>query len=76
MVSAFNGHSQIVQLLLASGADPNLQLSSGITALIAACHAANCLGSVELLVMSGADLSIVGSIGLTALDVAADRGHK
>ena len=66
---------EVVQLLLAGEADPNLRNSNGMSALISACIV-GCLESVELLLMYGADPSLPGPGGLTALDIAAYEGHK
>ena len=66
---------QVVQLLLTSGADPNLQDPNGYTALMCACYM-GCLESVELLLTNGADPSLLAPGGLTALNIAASKDHE
>ena len=66
---------EVVQLLLAGEADPNLRNSNGMSALISACIV-GCLESVELLLMYGADPSLQTPDGVTALDLAASNGHE
>ena len=67
MVAAEYGHDAVTELLLAYGADPNIQNPSGSTAL----HYARKSGVVELLLNAGADPNIRNNYGQTALDEAA-----
>ena len=74
MAPCFYEHPKLVQLLLASEADPNLLNSDGISALMIACLR-GCLESVELLLMYDADPSLQTLKGVTALDMASFLGH-
>ena len=75
MLVCFKQNPQVVQLLMTSGADPNLQTSDGgYTALMYTCHV-GCFESAELLLMYGANPSMLSYDGLTALNIAAFLGH-
>ena len=70
-----NGHKETVELLLNSGADPNIQNKFGQTALIMA----SCEGHteiIELLLNSGADPNIQNKFGRTALYCASCKEYK
>ncbi len=75
MAAALKGYSDIVQALLAAGADPNLVFNAknanmaGRTALMAATHNKH-KDIVALLLASGADPNIKDKSGKTALDYA------
>lgn len=65
----------LVRVLLAHGADFNLQNKDGITALMMSSYNGH-TEIVELLIEHGADMHVVTSIGMTALRVSTDKGHK
>ncbi len=72
--AAFRGFSDIVELLLAKGADPNIKGGPGVTPLMQAAmngHATVC----SLLVAKGANINEPDNEGLTALHKAASDGH-
>ena len=79
MFACFFTRPEVVQLLLAGGADPNLLSYNGtctcISALMFACHG-GCLESVELLLMYSADPSLQTPDGLGTLEMAACNGHE
>lgn len=71
-------HKDIVQLLLAKGADVNAKSNSGSTALIYASMAnptANQREVVQLLLANGADVNAKSEDGWTALMDASARGN-
>jgi len=73
-VAASNGHGNVVEVLLAAGADANIQSNVGETAL----HiAARCGYSsvVRILLKASADVHLKDNDGYTALHAAASRGH-
>jgi ankyrin repeat protein len=74
-------HKEIVQLLLAAGADVHAEersdrFSPGGTVLIAAASEPNSEEIVRLLVDAGADVDACTAGGSTALMMAAERGDK
>lgn len=72
--AAAAGHVKIVNLLLKSGADPNVREQGGYTPL----HAAAQNGDNEMirkLLYGGADLDIKSQDGKTPLDLAIEAGH-
>jgi ankyrin repeat protein len=72
--ASWNGHSQVVQLLLAAGAKVDATAGSGQTPL----HAASSNGHsqvVQLLLQKGANPQLRSRSGLTALDEAALYGE-
>ena len=75
MVACSFNECEVVQLLLAGEADPNLLSYEGISALMFACLD-GCFESVELLLMYGADPSLQAPDGLTAFKLAASNGHE
>ncbi len=73
--AASAGHDQIVKMLLANGADPNVREQRGYTPL----HSAAQSGSEEIirtLIYGGADMSLKGDDGKLALDLAQEAGHE
>ena len=75
MHAADKGSTLLVPLLLEAGADPNLRLADGATALfIAAVHGHSEI--IAALLKVGADPSIRGPRDKTALDVALAQGNK
>jgi len=73
--SANHGHLPVVELLLASGARPNLlrQGDPTMTALVAAVHA-RAIGVIEALLRAGADPNQPDPHGHTALAIATSSG--
>ena len=72
----------VMRMLLDKGADPNLRLRNGSTAvMIAAARSGRNLGperltidAIQLLIERGADINAAGTSGDTALHVAIGRG--
>ncbi|KAI6170522.1 Suppressor of tumorigenicity 14 protein-like protein [Aphelenchoides bicaudatus] len=81
--AAFNGHCDIVKLLLSNGADVNALTRFGNDdstdpPSVSALYAAALNGSVEcvrILLDKGANINIKTSEGLTALHIASQEGH-
>ena len=68
-------HHEIVNLLLAAGADPNIQDKSGYTPL----HIAAQCGDVKtahVLIFGGANLEVTSKDGAQPLDIALASGHN
>lgn len=86
--AALSGDIEVMRLLLASGADPNIATTQGTTALMAAAginwipgqtysHSeAEYVEAVKLCVERGADVNAANSLGLTAIHGAANRGWE
>jgi len=84
--SAFSGDTEVMQLLLEHGADPNLATRAGTTPLMAAAGVGwvvaqtytvsmqDQLDAIRLCLAHGADINATNSMGLTALLGAANRG--
>jgi uncharacterized protein len=84
--AALSGDIEVMRLLLAHGADPNIQTTQGTTALMAASginwipgqtfsHSEDdYVEAVKLCLARGADVSAANSLGLTAMHGAANRG--
>jgi uncharacterized protein len=84
--AALSGDIEVMRLLLANGADPNIATTQGTTALMAASginwipaqtysHSeAEYVEAVKLCVERGADVNAANSLGLTAMHGAANRG--
>jgi len=68
------GHDKMIQLLLAAGADPNLEPIQGETALMLAARCGS-LKSVEHLLKEGAKIDTENEADQTALMYAAHEGH-
>ena len=71
---ALGKNPDIVNLLLASGAQVNAPQAGGFTALFSAA-AADCRPLADLLVAHGADPAHKSDEGKTAADFARERGH-
>lgn len=71
MLAAFAGHLEVVQILLANGADVN---QPGWTSLIYSA-AQNRMDVARLLLKSGAEVNAHSGSGTTALMMAAREGH-
>lgn len=69
-----SGHQNVVEFLLANGADVNAKRSSGETVLLFAVSQGN-TGLVELLVANGADVNAEIKNGWTLLHEATYRGY-
>jgi ankyrin repeat protein len=73
--AAASRDAAIVNLVLAAGANPNLQQQGGYTALHeAAMH--NSVERAQALLAAGADRSIRSDDGLTAAAMAEEKGNK
>jgi ankyrin repeat protein len=75
MMASKNGHKNIVELLLACGADVNAKTGFGETALFAA-TLTNQKEIVKLLLAEGADINVKNLEGETALDIACERDFR
>src|SRR6202044_1741931 len=86
--AALSGDIEVMRLLLASGADPNIATAQGSTALMAASginwipgqtytrNEADYLEAVKLCLERGAPVNASNSLGLTAMHGAANRGWE
>jgi uncharacterized protein len=86
--AALSGDIEVMRLLLASGADPNIATAQGTTALMAASginwipgqtysHSeGEYVEAVKLCLTRGADVNAANSLGLTAMHGAANRGWE
>lgn len=74
MIAAGANYVKGLQFLLDNGADPNLRLNDGRTALMLAAERGN-LEYVRRLLQAGADPSLVAGDGSTAYSLAAAAGH-
>ena len=77
MVASFEGHLDIVQLLLDNGAKVNDVDSTGMTALMLAAERGH-LEIVKLLLSKGANIDNKTTVGLpqNALEIARQNGHN
>ena len=73
--ATISGHKEIVELLLANGANPDARDNYFASSLHYAAQNGH-KDIVELLVTHGADINAKNSEGKTALDVALDRNQK
>ncbi len=74
MFAANNGHPELVELLIARGADVDLQGADGVTALMrAACEGDH--RSVNILLAAGADVNLQTANGETAISLAQSEEH-
>ena len=86
--AALSGDIEVMKLLLANGADPNIATKQGSTALMAASGInwipgqtfthpeADYVEAVKLCLDRGADVSAANSLGLQAIHGAANRGWE
>jgi ankyrin repeat protein len=84
--AALSGDIEVMRLLLANGADPNIATTQGSTALMAASginwipgqtftrSEADYVEAVKLCLERGADVNATNSLGFTAMHGAANRG--
>ena len=72
--AAHNGHKDVVELLLDSGADPNQASRSGVTPLHEAAFGGH-KDVVQLLLDRGADPSKTATGGRTPLTLALNQNH-
>jgi ankyrin repeat protein len=75
MSVAREGHTEIAQLLLAHGADPNAKGFTGETALTIAAEHGH-VEIVKILLVSGADMNAKTNHGDTALHYGSEFGHR
>ncbi|MEZ0262470.1 MAG: ankyrin repeat domain-containing protein [Alphaproteobacteria bacterium] len=75
MIVAEVGAEKCVQLLLNTGADPDLKDAKGMTALMYACEWGE-LKTVDALVAGGADIYEVNNDGKSACDIAREKDFK
>ena len=74
--AAYYGRYEIVKLLLARDADPNLRGKYGETALMeASCEGRGTSEMIELLIQSGSGVNLADHSGNTALIYASRSGH-
>ena len=74
-LAAYNGHEEVVELLLGQGANVNVQDNEGATPL----HLAACMNRKQiagLLYVHGADINAQDNNGFTPLNVALARGSE
>ena len=78
-IAALKGHKEIAQILIQSGADPNLVDSSRVsqcdTPLLMAVYKRK-KEMAKLLIESGADVNMYNELGYTPLHGAAEKGKK
>jgi ankyrin repeat protein len=75
MNSAFNGHNQVIEILVRAGADINARDNEGYTALAKAAKNGH-LQAVQTLINLRADPNIPTAEGKTALQFAVENGHR
>jgi ankyrin repeat protein len=75
MVASVADHLDIVQALLAKGADINAKEKKGGTTALMVASLEGHLDIVQALLAKGADVNAKASDGTTALDAAAQGGH-
>ena len=72
--AASRGHSRAVRTLLCFGANPNVSVSNGSTAMHFATRD-RCIPALKVLLEFNGDPHIANKYGYTALDVAISSGH-
>lgn len=75
MWAAHEGHTDIVRLLLDSGASIDAQQSLGRTALWYTAQQGR-IGPAEILIAAGANVDLASKDGKTPHDIALERGHR
>jgi len=78
-LAAVNGHKDVVEFLIAKGADMNARITVGMNTGCTPLHKAASAGQkdiVEILIANGADVNAVANDGETPLHEAATWGHK
>ena len=75
MWAAHEGHTDMIELLIESGADINANAPNGETALWFAAQKGQ-LEALKMLVHYNADINVTGWEGATALEVARKNGHQ
>ncbi|NWW81894.1 KANK3 protein, partial [Climacteris rufus] len=75
MLAVSHGRQEMVEALLACGADVNLQDEEGSTALMCACEHGRAETVKLLLAQPTCDISIVDSDGNNAVAIALEAGH-
>ncbi|NWX90790.1 KANK3 protein, partial [Nothoprocta pentlandii] len=76
MLAVSHGRQEMVEALLACGADVNLQDEEGSTALMCACEHGRIETVKLLLAQPTCDISIVDSDGNNAIAIALEAGHS
>ncbi|NWV62174.1 KANK3 protein, partial [Malurus elegans] len=76
MLAVSHGRQEMVEALLACGADVNLQDEEGSTALMCACEHGRVETVKLLLAQPTCDISIVDSDGNNAVAIALEAGHS
>ncbi|NWS23579.1 KANK3 protein, partial [Polioptila caerulea] len=76
MLAVSHGRQEMVEALLACGADVNLQDEEGSTALMCACEHGRIETVKLLLAQPTCDISIVDSDGNNAVAIALEAGHS
>ncbi|NXD14205.1 KANK3 protein, partial [Nothocercus nigrocapillus] len=76
MLAVSHGRQEMVEALLACGADVNLQDEEGSTALMCACEHGRVETVKLLLAQPACDVSIVDSDGNNAVAIALEAGHS
>jgi ankyrin repeat protein len=74
MEAAIHGHVDTANVLIAAGANPNLEDKDGLTALMVETRKGN-LQTVKALIAAGADVNHQDKDGLTALMVGTRKGN-
>ncbi|RLN93389.1 hypothetical protein BBJ28_00018572 [Nothophytophthora sp. Chile5] len=74
MAASEEGHTDVVELLLANKASVDTQLPNGATALCIACYYGQ-VGAARALLASGAAIELATDQGYTALMAASEKGH-
>ena len=73
-LASYQGHLEVVEMLLAAGAHPDAPSQSGTTALYMACQSGY-LAVVETLLAAGANIDAPNKNGATPLFAACQTAH-